>query len=484
VALYEINWLTLLWGMVAACLLTLAAINLVLAARLHGTEARGHLLFAAIAISAAATGGVELLLAHAQTTDLYGSLLLAVHIPIGIMVLAIPWFVLLLFRAGRPWLAIASNVVWAAALIVNVLSPSSRIYASITSIERIPAIGGGEFSWATGVPHPLRWVGQAGVLLVLAFVVDSAIELWKRGEIRRAAVVGGCLAASVALGLSHSALVSAGRLQSPYLVSLFFLFIVGGMAYELVHDAVQASVLERRVHVQQAEVAHLSKKTMLGEVSGGVAHELSQPLNAILNNAESAISFLDRDPPDLMEVRDALVEIAEQDRHACEVVGGFARLAQQGDRRSALVNVNGVVGEVLGLAQKDLDRNGIELSAELDPTSPRVRGDPVLVSVIVLNLVRNAIEAMSASNENEPRLTVKTVVTDRVTEVIVTDRGSGIPKPERERIFDPFFTTREQGSGLGLAVSQTLAELHGGSITADAGPGGRGTSMRLRLPSF
>ena len=166
-----------------------------------------------------------------------------------------------------------------------------------------------------------------------------------------------------------------------------------------------------------------------------------------------------------------------------EVVGGFARLVRQGDRKSELVDVNGVVGEVLELAQKDLDRMGIAVSVEPDPGNPRVRGDPVLVAVIVFNLIRNAIEAMSSGEAAERSLTLATRGGDRGVEVVVTDRGPGIPETDRERVFDPFFTTREGGSGLGLAVSRTLAELYGGRIVATAGPDGRGTSMRLSLPS-
>ncbi len=481
--LYPINWLTVLLGAVGGILLAFAAMNLVLGFREEGRLARGHLLLAALAVASASAAVFELLLANARTMDQFGALLRAVHVPISILVIVIPWFVLMMFEAGRPWLAVLANALWGGAAAINFTLPHSRLYREITHLERVPAFGSAEFTWVSGTPHPAAWLGYLGVFATLVFVVDAGVALWRKDERRRAVIVGVFLGASTAIGLFTSILIESGLLRSPYVVSLGFLIIMLAMASELVGAASRAPVLEQRVHVQQAEVAHLSRQTMLGEMSGGIAHELSQPLNAILNNAQSAVSFLDRDPPDLKEVREALVEIAEQDRHACEVVGGFARLLHKEESRSELVDFNGVVEEVLELARKDLERAGIAVSTDLAPESPKVRGDRVLLSVIVFNLVRNSAEAMSESERSERRLAVSTRVGDRDVEIVVSDNGPGIPEEDRDRVFDAFYTTRPDGSGLGLAVSQTLAELHGGGIRSAPGLRGHGNSMHVLLPA-
>jgi signal transduction histidine kinase len=481
--LYPIDWLTFLSGSVIAVLLTLAAMNLLLAKRRGGQSVRGHVLFAVLALAAAGTGVMELLLANARTAHLYGSLLQAAHLPVGILVLVIPWVVWFLFRAGRPWLAGLANLVWSAALFVNIFQPHSRVYGEITQVERLTTIGGAEYTWATGTAQSGRWIGYTGVFLTLLFVVDAAISLWRRGERRRSVVVGVCLGASLAIGLFHSVGVESGAIRSPYFVSLAFLIVMAGIAHELIVDAARAPVLEQRVRIQEAEVAHLSRQSMLREMSVGIAHELSQPISGILNNAQAALSFLNRDPPDLVEVREALVEIAEQDRHASEVVGGFARVLKAGERQSERVDLKQLVADVVELAHVDLERRQVEVVTRNPGSLPDVRGDRVLLSMILYNLVRNAVESMAANEPSERRLGIDTVRRQRGVEVTVSDLGPGIPEEDRERVFDPFFTTRSEGSGLGLAVSRTLAEMHGGEIWSSPGPEGRGTTMHLLLPT-
>ncbi len=157
---FDIPWLALAYAAAASICLTLVVMHLFLWARLEGVTSYAYLMFAVIATAAAATGAVEFLLTQITTIEGYARLLRLAHVPIGLFVLMIPWFVRVLFGTGRTWLALASNAVTVAALAVNFLSPYSRLYARITDIERIPIFDGELFTVVTGVPHPWRWVGQ------------------------------------------------------------------------------------------------------------------------------------------------------------------------------------------------------------------------------------------------------------------------------------------------------------------------------------
>lgn len=481
--MHPINWLLIVWGLAGGSLLALAAISAGLARRGAGTLARGHLLFAVVALSAASIGVFELLLASARTIDQYATLIRAAHIPVSLLVLSIPWCVRALFQVGRPWLAILGNSLWTVALIINLIEPHSRLYDPITGLERVTWFGAAEFTVVRGVTHPGAWIGYAGVFVTLLFVLDATRTLSKRDEPRRAAVVGGVLGLSLAIALFQSALVDLGLLRSPYFISVAFMFILWGTALELVHSVIRLPILEHEVEVRDAEVAHLSRQTMLGEMSGGVAHELSQPLTAILNNAEAALSFLDRETPDIEEVRGALQDIAEQNRHASEVVAGFARLLKQGERRSELLDLNVLIGDVLELAGSELASRGVCVQTDLAQNIPAVQGDRVLLSLVVLNLVRNSAEAMADVEPSGRILSIATSAGGGTAELSVCDRGDGIPDGDRARVFEPFFTTRVGGSGLGLAVSRTLTEMHGGRVWSESGPGGLGTSMHVVLPA-
>jgi hypothetical protein len=171
----EISWMTAGWAMVVAVYLTLALIYLVIAARSQESGSLAYLLFVAVALG---------------TIEQYASVLRMVHIPLAFLLLPLPWFVYVLFRTGRPWLALLSNALWMAALVINAFSPHSRLYAEITALERIP-FAGEAFTRAVGTGHAWRWIGQMTTLVILVFVLDAAVTLWNQGGRRRAVLIGG-----------------------------------------------------------------------------------------------------------------------------------------------------------------------------------------------------------------------------------------------------------------------------------------------------
>ena len=221
---------------------------------------------------------------------------------------------------------------------------------------------------------------------------------------------------------------------------------------------------------QRTELAHLSRVTMLGELSGSMAHELNQPLTAILSNAQAAQRFLAHENADLNEVRDILKDIVEQDNRAGEIIRRLRLLLKKGEVHHLPLDLNDVVQEVLKLMRSDLVNHSMTDHTLLGPDLPLVQGDRVQLQQVLLNLIMNACDAMSGNPPADRRLVVRTELSgnDGVC-VSVSDDGTGIAPDKLEQIFEPFYTTKSHGLGLGLSVCRTIISAHGGKLWAAPG---------------
>jgi PAS domain S-box-containing protein len=241
---------------------------------------------------------------------------------------------------------------------------------------------------------------------------------------------------------------------------------------------------EADVSQQRAELAHLTRVTMLGELSGSMAHELNQPLTAILSNAQAAIRFLAHDNIDLNEVRDILKDIVEQDNRAGEVIRRLRLLLKKGEVRQQPLDLNDVVQEVLKLIRSDLVNHSVVAHTELATDLPPVKGDRVQLQQVLLNLVMNACDAMNGNSPADRQLVVRTeLCADKNVRVSVADCGVGLAPDKLEQVFMPFYTTKPHGLGLGLSVCRTIITAHGGNLRAANGEA-RGAVFYFTIPSL
>jgi C4-dicarboxylate-specific signal transduction histidine kinase len=252
---------------------------------------------------------------------------------------------------------------------------------------------------------------------------------------------------------------------------------------ELAHHRALAEA-EREIAVQRDELAHLSRVTMLGELSGSMAHELNQPLTAILSNAQAALNFLARGPADLDEVREILKDIVDADKRASEVIRRLRLLFRKGEVTHQLLSPGEVVRETLRLLRSDLTNHGVTVHQAIADDLPAIHGDRVQLQQVLINLVMNACDAMAAVSLGDRQLTVRA---ERAPDgggvrLSVADSGPGIPQERLQQVFEPFVTTKPQGMGLGLAVCRTIAIAHGGRLFADHAEGG-GAMFILDLPA-
>jgi len=237
---------------------------------------------------------------------------------------------------------------------------------------------------------------------------------------------------------------------------------------------------EQEIAIERESMAHMSRVTLIGEISGSLAHELNQPLAAILSNAQAGLRILRRDPGAIGEIREILQDIVENDQRAGEVINRLRALLRRETRTLGVLMVNDLVHDAVRVIRNDLINRGVEYRLDLSVPFSRVQGDAVQLQQVLLNLVINACDAMLDS----PRrvLTVRTDVSVPGTiRIEVRDTGPGIAADRLENIFAPFHTTKPNGMGMGLAICRTLLRAHGGEIHAGNLPEG-GACFCIDLP--
>jgi signal transduction histidine kinase len=252
------------------------------------------------------------------------------------------------------------------------------------------------------------------------------------------------------------------------------------IAYVLVQSR-RRRVAEAEAAEQRREVAHLMRVSVLGELSGAIAHEINQPLTAILSNAQAALHLLEQKSPDLAEVRDAINDIVHEDNRAGDVIGRLRNLLRKGERKSELVDLNDLVRSTLVLLHSELISRRIDVKPDLADGLPTISGDPIQLHQVLLNLLMNAMDAMASNRDADRMITVRTRMANGTIDVQIRDRGLGIKPDERAKLFKPFYTSKDHGLGLGLAICSTIAQAHGGELTLD-NHADRGAIAVLSLP--
>jgi len=226
----------------------------------------------------------------------------------------------------------------------------------------------------------------------------------------------------------------------------------------------------------------LSRVSLLGEMTASLAHELNQPLAAIVNNATAAMQYLKQGRLNPEKLQDILVDVVSDGRRACDIMHNVRGAIKKGSAIRGRINLNDVVKAVTYMVQPDAAAKFCRMQMSLAPDLPGVEGDPTQIQQVLINLVRNAFDAMCDTPPS--RRTVETDTSsngDGTILVAVRDYGSGISEPIKERLFEQFFTTKKEGLGMGLAIARSIIEAHGGIITAENADGG-GARFYFRLP--
>jgi signal transduction histidine kinase len=238
---------------------------------------------------------------------------------------------------------------------------------------------------------------------------------------------------------------------------------------------------EAQAERDRAALRHMTRVSLLGQLSASIAHQLNQPLASILSNAEAAQTILRREPVDLAELRAICDDIVAEDHRAAEVIRRLSALFKRGEPALAPLDVNDLVRDTLELTRTNLLTRHVTPLMRLAPDLPKIDGDRVQLQQLLLNLIVNAADAMEANPEAERKLTLSTALADAQIQVCVADSGPGVPADILENVFDPFWSTKPGGMGIGLAICRSIALAHRGSLSSSNAPQG-GAVFCVQLP--
>ncbi|HWA48200.1 MAG TPA: ATP-binding protein [Dongiaceae bacterium] len=475
---------TMLWSLGAAVAITLAVLCGLM--WLGERRALSHLMLCLLGVATAAAAYIELGMMRSTDPAAFGAWLRWYHLPIFVGLLAQVLFVHFYLGTSRTWLLWTVILGRATVLALNFLLHPNFNFVSIDSLRTISFLGDRVSVIGQATYRGTQWFAVASLVLLLAYIADTAIRHRRQGgvESRRKA-----LATFLAVGLPvlgtvvYVQFLAFGVLRTPVSNITWFLGALLMMAYETGREF----ILNRRARLELAElrgqVFQAERVNLLGQLSSALAHELSQPLTAISANLSTVRRHLNREQPDVGEISVILDDIALDDGRAVEIIERMRLLLKQRTIALEPVNPEEVIRNAVSLVRAEASSKHVALRLDLQPGLPRVFGDRVHLSQVLLNLLMNGVHAVQARPADARLIVVaaRAVETTGEIEIGVQDSGGGIPHAMIDRIFEPFFTTKPEGMGMGLALSRTIIEAHGGRLWVDHPGPQEGAIFRFTL---
>ena len=268
----------------------------------------------------------------------------------------------------------------------------------------------------------------------------------------------------------------------PILTVLTVLLLQAGLITLLLLERHRRQAAEMESRQRMVELAHVNRFSTAGEMAASIAHEINQPLGAILNNTETAKIMLKSQSPDLKEMGEIVDDIQRDNSRATEVIGRLRNFMKKVPFERKNFDLNDQVAETVKFLSPEARSRDIVLRSKPNGAPLPINGDPIQLQQVLSNLILNALDATSDTSEPEKAVTVATTRTGNFAEVSIADTGPGVSPEAAKKIFDPFFSTKDHGMGMGLSIVRTIVETHNGHIEVDNRNGAKGAVFRVKLP--
>ncbi len=605
------SYVTVIWSVIASGSLLLAVMYGCV--WIMDRRQLASLAFSIDAVAVVLSVIVELGVMRSSSAAEWGEWVRWNQVPVFLRTASLVAFIHFYFGTGRPWLMAATVGTRAIILVADFVMDPNFNFSHIDSIERVRFLGEQISVIGQAVTSPYQWFATLSASLVLVFVADASLSLWRRGTPdarRKVIVIGGATLLSWAIGVTYTQFMVYEHLHLPVLLTPPFLIVLAAMTFELSRDTLRASRLARELRASEArldlaasaagvvlwtwdattnriwttraaremlgfdasdvlhigrlssmldaedaaavtrawreaassgeeaetqfrarlpdnssrwwmlrgraerdgadrllsakgvlrditdqhlareeneelrrELAHAGRVSVLGTLSSSLAHELGQPLGAILLNAEAAELLLKRPEPDLHEIRQIFADIRRDDHRAADVIERLRKLLKRRQMDLAALSVESLVQDVAALLKSDVIARHVTLDCSSESALPVIMADRVHLSQVLINLVVNGMDAVAHLPPAERCVTLRARADGRgFVELAVCDSGPGIASDLLTRIFEPFFTTKPDGMGMGLSVSRTIVDAHGGKMWAENAPRG-GAVFLVTLPT-
>ena len=448
--------LTILWSMCASASFMLGFIHLFFWFTNINKNRHIYLLSTIMAMSAGISALLELGLLITTSVDTYNELLRYENLAIFMILIPMVWFIHLYLKTGRTWLALSITALWSVSIIINFLSPNNLTFSEIYELKQMTSFWGEVFSIPIGKEHPWKILADIASLLILFYVTDASVRKFRQGEYDKPLIIGGSTIFFILSAGIHTPLVDAGIIATPYMISFSFLAIVVAFSYQLASDAMQIQeyshqilaseekrvTTERELQQTRCDLEHMTRENLLGELSTTLAHEINQPLSAILNNSYAAQRFLSSQPPNLLEVNEIFEDIIRDNKRASQIILQLRNLLKTGEVVHNLHAINDIIEEVINFLKYEILTNHITIQLKLLHENPHVLAGKVELQQVLINLIMNAIKAMSNLSDDKKLIVIATQMTkEKEVVVSVSDTGKGLFDIEQEKLLMLFIPT-------------------------------------------